>query len=55
MDSELPHKESLIPIGQVLPLANENRWSDLLAVLIEADPETASRATRGTRIGKGSN
>jgi hypothetical protein len=44
MDSELPHKESLIPIGQVLPLANENRWSDLLAVLIEADPETASRA-----------
>lgn len=32
-----------LPIGHLLPLANENRWSDLLAVLIEADPATASR------------
>jgi hypothetical protein len=33
-----------IPIGHVLSLANENRWSDMLAVLVEADPATASTA-----------
>lgn len=27
-----------LPIGHIVPLANENRWSDLLAVLIESDP-----------------
>ncbi|GAA4961755.1 PD-(D/E)XK nuclease family protein [Kineococcus glutinatus] len=27
-----------VPIARILPLDSENRWSDLLAVLIEADP-----------------
>jgi hypothetical protein len=34
----------MIPIAHLLPLANENHWSDLLAVFIEADPATASAA-----------
>ncbi len=32
----------MIPIGHLLPLSNENRWSDLLAVFVEADPAIAS-------------
>jgi hypothetical protein len=39
-----PGRLPMIPIGHLLPLANENRWSDLLAVFIEADPGTASAA-----------
>lgn len=31
-----------IPIGHILDVHNENRWSDLLAVLIEADPSQAT-------------
>ncbi|MGZ4524680.1 MAG: hypothetical protein ACXVXO_14900 [Mycobacteriaceae bacterium] len=33
-----------VPISHLLPLSNENRWSDLLAVLVEADPTSASTA-----------
>jgi len=40
LDADAP----TIPIGHLLPLASENRWSDLLAVFIEADPATASVA-----------
>ena len=31
-----------LPIGHILDVHNENRWSDLLAVLIEADPAHAT-------------
>lgn len=27
-----------LPIGRLVPVENENRWTDLLAVLIETDP-----------------
>jgi hypothetical protein len=33
-----------LSIGHILPLSNENRWTDLFAVLIEADPVSASAA-----------
>ena len=33
-----------LPIHYIVPLARETRWSDLLAVLIEADPHTGFRA-----------
>ncbi|WP_432487037.1 PDDEXK-like family protein [Kineococcus sp. SYSU DK018] len=31
-----------VPITHLLPLNSENRWSDLLAVLVEADPSCAA-------------
>jgi len=31
-----------LDIGHLVPLDNENRWTDLLAVLIEADPVSAA-------------
>jgi hypothetical protein len=40
------HADSVatVQLGHLLPLENENRWSDLLVVFIEADPVTASAA-----------
>jgi hypothetical protein len=34
--------QGLLPILHLLPLDNENKWSDLLAVLIEQDPRMAA-------------
>src|SRR3954454_20562399 len=34
----------VLPLQHLLPLTNEHAWCDLLAVLIEADPQTASSA-----------
>ena len=33
-----------LPIAHIVPLGNENKWSDLVAVLIEADPQVAAIA-----------
>lgn len=33
-----------LSLGHLVPLGNENRWSDLLAVLVENDAHAASRA-----------
>lgn len=33
-----------VELGHIVPLAKENRWSDLLAVLVETDPGAASTA-----------
>jgi hypothetical protein len=33
-----------LSIGHIVPVDRENRWSDLLAVLVEADPDSAGQA-----------
>jgi hypothetical protein len=43
----------VLSLAHLLPLHNENRWSDLLAVLIEADPDSASRPLAlGNQLGQ---